>query len=103
MRREDMDWGIFQLDTIIDRQDIRGSHFLSLVHFGDHGLHHLFPTLDEGILPELYPILFDTMHEFKAEFLTYPWWKLIRGQFQQLTRTEPMDKCSFKRSKYSKA
>lgn len=97
-----MDWGIYQLDTVIDRKDIHGKHFLSLVHFGDHALHHLFPTLDHGILPELYPILFKTMDDFEAEFYSYPWLKLIRGQFQQLARIEPMTRCSYQRSKYYK-
>lgn len=100
--RDGLDWGIYQIDTCIDRKDIRGNHLLGLIHFGDHCLHHLFPTLEHGALTELYPILFQTMHEFEMEFITYPWWKLICGQFQQLARTEPMNKCSYQRSKYYK-
>lgn len=86
----DFDWGLYTLDTIIDRQELRGNALLALTHFGDHALHHLFPTLDHGILPELYDIFFQTLLEFEAECQCYPWFfDCIKGQFQQLSRIEP--------------
>ncbi|GBP98303.1 Cytochrome b5-related protein [Eumeta japonica] len=45
-QRKDRDWGLYQLDTVIDRSDIKKSQFMVLTHYGDHALHHLFPTLD---------------------------------------------------------
>ena len=79
------------MDTIIDRQELRGNALLTLANFGDHALHHLFPTLDHGILSELYDVFFETLLQFEAECLCYPWFfETIKGQFQQLTRTEPM-------------
>lgn len=73
----------------MDRSDLRGSHFLALTHFGHHALHHLFPTLDHGILAEFYPIFFKTMEEFEVELSCYPWFHHIKGQFRQLSRTQP--------------
>lgn len=79
------------MDTIIDRQELRGNTLLTLANFGDHALHHLFPTLDHGILFKLYDDFFETLMEFEAECLCYPWFfEVIKGQFQQLTRIEPM-------------
>lgn len=84
-----MDWGIYSMDTISDNTDLRKHHFLSLTHFGHHALHHLFPTLDHGILPQLYPILFKTMAEFEVDLEAYPWYHHVYGQFRQLARTQP--------------
>ncbi|XP_004524830.1 cytochrome b5-related protein [Ceratitis capitata] len=86
--REDRDWGLYQLDTIIDRSDIKGSQFLVLTHFGDHFLHHLFPTLDHGILPQLYPVLYETLEEFQAQLRGCNHLQHIIGQNKQLLRTE---------------
>lgn len=87
--RDDLDWGIYSMDTIMDNTDLRKSHFLALTHFGHHALHHLFPTIDHGILEELYPVLFDTMKEFEIELGAYPWYHHIYGQLRQLARIEP--------------
>lgn len=84
-----MDWGIYSLDTVMDNTDLRKHHFLALTHFGHHAMHHLFPTIDHGILPDLYPILYDTMAEFDIELDAYPWYHLVYGQLQQLARVEP--------------
>lgn len=87
--REDRDWGLFQVDTIIDRGDLKNSQFLILKHFGDHILHHLFPTLDHGILPQLYPLLHETLAEFKGEYRECNHLEHLLGQHLQLLRTKP--------------
>lgn len=87
--REDRDWGLFQVDTIIDRGDLKWSQFLVLTHFGDHILHHLFPTLDHGLLPALYPILYETLDEFKAQLRECNHIEHMIGQHKQLLRIEP--------------
>ncbi|XP_055919227.1 cytochrome b5-related protein [Eupeodes corollae] len=87
--REDRDWGLFQVDTITDRSDLKGSQFLTLTHFGDHALHHLFPTLDHGILPQLYPALYETLSEFKGELREIRYLEHIIGQHKQLLRIKP--------------
>lgn len=86
--REDRDWGLFQVDTIIDRVDLKWSHFLVLTHFGDHILHHLFPTLDHGLLPALYPVLYETLDEFKGQLRECNHFQHIIGQHKQLLRIE---------------
>ncbi|XP_061398766.1 cytochrome b5-related protein-like [Musca vetustissima] len=89
--RSDRDWGIFQLQTITDRSDIKGNHFWTLTHFGDHILHHFFPTLDHGMLPQLYPILEKTLEEFKGsggELRELSFLKHIVEQNRQLLRME---------------
>lgn len=85
--REDRDWGLFQVDTIIDRGDLKGSQFLVLTHFGDHILHHLFPTLDHGILPQLYPVLYETLDQFKGKLRECNHLEHMLGQHMQLLRT----------------
>ncbi|CAD7085894.1 unnamed protein product [Hermetia illucens] len=87
--RDNRDWGLYQMDTIIDRRDLKGSQFLVLTHFGDHTLHHLFPTLDHGILPHLYPILYQTIEDFEGQLRECSWLHHIIGQFKQLARITP--------------
>lgn len=82
-----LDWGIFQLDAVMDRTEIQGI-LLTLTHFGDHALHHLFPTIDHIHLPELQPLLLETCKEFEAVCRECRWWELIKGQFKQLGRAE---------------
>lgn len=75
----------------MDRQELRTNAFLSLTNFGDHCLHHLFPTLDHGILHQLYDIFFETLAEFEAECQCRSWFfDTIKGQLQQLSRFDTM-------------
>lgn len=77
---------------MIDREDINGNHFLVLTNFGDHILHHLFPTLDHGQLRSLYAVLRETLSEFQLKARVRPWTTLIIGQHQQLARIVPNDR-----------
>ncbi|KAJ8929854.1 hypothetical protein NQ314_017458 [Rhamnusium bicolor] len=86
---QDYDWGVSQLDAIMDRKEISGSHFLVLTNFGDHALHHLFPTLDHGALEHLYPVFKDVLNKFDVDLRVVSQWDTITGGFQQLTRSEP--------------
>lgn len=83
-----MDWGLYILDTVIDNIDFCKNHFVALTSFGHHALHHLLPTIDHGLLPKLYPILFQTMEEFETEFKAYPWYFHVYGQLKQLSRVK---------------
>lgn len=78
---------------MIDREDLKGNHFLVLTNFGDHILHHLFPTLDHGQLKGLYSALDETVREFQLEARAQPWSTLIVGQHQQLARIVSNDRC----------
>ncbi|XP_058057078.1 cytochrome b5-related protein-like [Anopheles bellator] len=87
---ENIDYAVYQLAAVIDRSDTKGSLFMVLTTFGDHCLHHLFPTLDHGILPQLYPVFFETCHEFETVYREMPWLQQIIGQHKQLARIETM-------------
>jgi fatty acid desaturase len=83
-----MDFGIYQLAATFDRTDSLDNHLFMLTTFGQHVLHHMFPTFDHAILPQLREILFETCKEFEADLCIYPWYQLLIGQFKQLTRTK---------------
>lgn len=87
--REDRDWGIYQLAAVSDRTSINESPFWVLTTFGDHGLHHLFPTLDHAILEQLHPIFNQTCEEFSTALKMNTWLNLAVGQFKNISRVEP--------------
>lgn len=72
----------------MDRHDITGSHFLVLTNFGDHALHHMFPTLDHGTLELLYPALKKTCKRFNVDLRMASQWELAKGSFKQIMRIE---------------
>lgn len=76
----------------MDRTDINGNQFLVLTNFGEHALHHLFPTVDHALLPKLLPVVKETMKEFNVELRMKSQLELIIGQFKQLIRIKPNDK-----------
>ncbi|XP_054290732.1 cytochrome b5-related protein-like isoform X2 [Macrosteles quadrilineatus] len=86
---KDRDWGIFSLAATRDRIEVYGSPNLVLLTFGDHCLHHLFPTIDHVHLHSLYPILEQTCKEFGIKFKMMTTLDLLLGQFRQLMRREP--------------
>lgn len=77
---------------MIDRKDAHANHFMSLTNFGDHILHHLFPTLDHGYLKELYPIFHEMVNEFQLEARVAPFVTLIWANHLQVARIEPSDR-----------
>ncbi|GAB0086964.1 Cytochrome b5-related protein [Sergentomyia squamirostris] len=87
--RENSDWGIYQMDTSMDRSDINKSHFFTLTFFGQHILHHIFPTLDHGVLAQLQPEFLETLREFEYEFRACSWFEHIVEQHKQLARIQP--------------
>ncbi|XP_058451370.1 cytochrome b5-related protein-like [Malaya genurostris] len=86
----DIDFGIYQMATVIDRSDRKDWQLNVLTSFGHHCLHHLFPTVDHGMLPQLYPLFLETCAEFDLEHRQYSWWQMFVGQHQQLARVIPM-------------
>ncbi|CAH1109011.1 unnamed protein product [Psylliodes chrysocephalus] len=86
---DEYDWGLNQLDAVMDRKDITGSDFLVLTCFGDHSLHHLFPTLDHSILKHLYPTMKEVMNKFDVNLRMVTQWDAIVGGFQQLLKVKP--------------
>ncbi|KAK5641844.1 hypothetical protein RI129_010391 [Pyrocoelia pectoralis] len=88
-RSAQVDWAIHQLDAVADRHEITHNAFLVLTNFGDHALHHLFPTLDHSTLNYLYPIFKKTLKEFNLEHNVKSQIDMVFGQFQQLKRETP--------------
>jgi fatty acid desaturase len=87
--RVDCDWGICQIDAVKDRTEINNSKFLVLVTFGDHCLHHMFPTVDHWHLHHLYPVFYETCKEFGITYKPGTVLDLLKGQFLQLAKNEP--------------
>ena len=106
---EEPDFGLFQIDATRDRKEICGNFLFVATTFGDHVLHHLFPTLDHSKLPLIYEVFEKTCEEFKVnmKYSNYPSMAigleifrfifdlfiygiiLIVGMYRQLSRTEP--------------
>jgi len=63
--RKETDWGLRQMDTTndVDKRAMGGFLF-SAASFGDHLIHHFFPTVDHSKLHLLYPALEETCKEF---------------------------------------
>lgn len=77
------------MDTTKDRIEFTDNIFLVLINYGNHTLHHLFPTIDHSKLIYLYPIFIKTCEEFGLEFSISTQMNLIKGQFVQLLRDKP--------------
>ncbi|KAI8424208.1 hypothetical protein MSG28_002788 [Choristoneura fumiferana] len=90
-RAKSIDWGIHQLDTVVERIDYAGNHFKSITRFGDHYLHHLFPTIDHAELKYLYPTLLEHCKKYEEELRTTTFVHAIVSQSKQLARTTPRD------------
>ncbi|XP_072161439.1 cytochrome b5-related protein [Bemisia tabaci] len=87
--RRDRDWGLAQIDTTKDNQRLIGNHFFALIMFGDHTLHHLFPTVDHGVLKYLYPVFLRTCEKFNVKWETQSSFRLATAEFRALARNEP--------------
>lgn len=55
---------MFQLLATGRRPDVDSIFVLSTISFGQHILHHLFPTVDQCQLADLEPLLIETTKEF---------------------------------------
>ena len=69
-----LDFGIFQLGATLERKEANGYLFISLTHFGDHSLHHMFPTVDHALLPHLRDALLETYKKFDLDLKYYHWY-----------------------------
>jgi len=88
-----MDFGMFQMGATVDRIEGSKTQFLILTMFGEHTLHHLFPTLDHGLLPLLHEVFLQTCNEFDVEMRSFHWHHLFVGQYKQLARVQTTSLC----------
>ncbi|KAI5644434.1 fatty acid desaturase domain-containing protein [Phthorimaea operculella] len=89
VRDPNPDWGMHELEAVMDRTDINGNLFKVMTFFGDHALHHLFPTLDHAVLPYLYPVFLKNCEKFRANFRMNSSLDLFIGQIKQTLKTDP--------------
>jgi fatty acid desaturase len=85
---DNLDFGVFQIRAIVDRQAVDDHLFTVLGYYGLHTLHHMFPTLDHSILPKLEGIFLETCKDFSVEFRKKSVLSCVTDQFKQLARSE---------------
>ncbi|CAK1546128.1 unnamed protein product [Leptosia nina] len=88
-RSDKIDWGIHQIDTIVENIDNAGNHFKSITRFGDHALHHLFPTLDHAELKYFYPTLLEHCEKYETQLRMTNFYNALLSQSKQLIRKRP--------------
>jgi len=83
-----LDFGAFQLGATSDRFESNMNHWTVLSSYGEHIVHHLFPSLDHALLPQLKETLIETCKEFKLELREIHLLNAIIGQYKQSCRSE---------------
>lgn len=79
-----------QLDAIQERSDAwQKNLFVTLVTFGEHSLHHLFPTICISKMKYIKPIYLETLKEFNEELPTLTQLECFTAFYKQIQRTEP--------------
>lgn len=78
-----------ELEAVMDRKEINGSLFTVMTFFGDHALHHLFPTLDHALLPYLYPKFLEHCEKYRANFRVTTQFDLWVGQIKMTLKQDP--------------
>ncbi|KAJ3332225.1 Cytochrome b5- protein, partial [Gonapodya sp. JEL0774] len=82
------DFGLFQLEATADRADVYNNGLIPVITtFGDHTLHHLFPTVDHAYHAYLYKELAETCREFGVRFEFTNYRDMITGFYRSLWRT----------------
>lgn len=61
------DFGEYQLSTSRDRSDVSHNLFLSMAFYGNEVFHHLFPTIDQAMFPQLKCVLIETCKDFNIK------------------------------------
>lgn len=85
-----LDFGIYQISANVNRIEADHNLFATLTYFGDHTIHHMFPSLDHSLLPQLYEVFIETCIEFREDLRKCSMLDAMIAQFQQLGRTETM-------------
>ncbi|XP_035438276.2 cytochrome b5-related protein isoform X3 [Spodoptera frugiperda] len=85
---ETPDWGMHQVEALLDRKDVNGNVFAVMTLFGDHCLHHMFPTLDHSVLKYMHTLFIDLCEKYQANYRVSTQFKLVLGQIKETMRTE---------------
>jgi len=81
------DFGICQLRAVIDRPDVNSTLFTKSTMFGDHALHHLFPTVDVSRLHLLRDVLEKTCRDFNMDVVIHKkasFWECCKGFYRNM-------------------
>ena len=86
-----LDWGELQLLATRDRHIINNTTFVVSFTYGEHILHHLFPTIDHSKLHYLQEALEETCEEcgIDTDHMYLSQQALMKGLWTQAARTEP--------------
>ncbi|KAJ9587922.1 hypothetical protein L9F63_018648 [Diploptera punctata] len=87
--REDRDFGLGQIDAVRDHVEWAHNLFIVLLTFGEHSLHHMFPTIDHTNLHHFYPVFLETCKEFGVKYKPLRLGELLKGSYQQLANVRP--------------
>ncbi|XP_023948987.2 cytochrome b5-related protein [Bicyclus anynana] len=82
------DWGEHQVEALLDRKDVNGNTFAVMTLFGDHALHHMFPTVDHSVLKYLHPVFIELCEKFQANYRVSTQFQMVLGQIQETMRTD---------------
>lgn len=84
-------YSLRQLDTVLEKNDAVHSTLLAIsTTFGEHPLHHLFPTVCQSKLSMLKPIFEQTLEEFQTKNRKVTQLELFRGTYQQYMRDKEL-------------
>jgi fatty acid desaturase len=72
----------------MERIEVQPYIFLVAISFGDHTLHHLFPTIDHSKLPLIHDIFHQTLKEFNVRFNVNSIGGMAFGMIRQIGRTK---------------
>ncbi|VVD02307.1 unnamed protein product [Leptidea sinapis] len=86
-RNETVDWGEHQVEALLDRKDVNSNSFAVMTLFGDHALHHMFPTLDHTVLKYLHPIFLKVCKQYQTNYRSSTQFELAIGQIKETMRT----------------
>lgn len=62
-----LDFAIHQMAATVERHEVNSNLFMALTYYGEHVLHHFFPTLDHSVLHNFHDELMETCEEFKED------------------------------------
>lgn len=89
---QNFDFALYQMRIVYERNHAKSNIFVSLTTFGDHLMHHIFPTLDHALLPQMSEALLETCKEFNIEIRNCSMLGGFLGQIKQLKRTRVIEK-----------
>ncbi|KPJ18938.1 Cytochrome b5-related protein [Papilio machaon] len=83
------DWGLHEVEAVMDRRDINTSFFRVMTFFGHHTLHHLFPTLDHAVLEYMYPVFLQHCEKYRAKFRVTTQFDMVVQQIKLTAKKTP--------------